>query len=227
MASTFVNGPAHIFLGVPSVGAGIISSVLSSATRAPNYLGTTEGSPSVSLDPVPLRPLYNDMAGDRPLDKSYQGRTAVISCDFTRWNEDVLASAQAANPFGGVRGFDSALDIGALMLNEGYAFPLYMAHPFAAKAAYKAAGLPSGFTFWACLVEQDSIPQGGTKPKKVRLVFQALPVLVPSPTAPASGVQVSGGALVGGTGGAGGGVGILNYGFLLYTPSVPNNLTIN
>ncbi len=178
MATPFVNGPAHIWLRVGQNQ----SHVAANTQRTYLYLGTTESSPNIDIPPA-HRPTHHDLAGERPIDQSYQGRTATISGDFTRWNENVLALAVRANPFSldGTRGLDAMDDIGALMLTEGYCYSLIMAQPFAAKPVYQKAGLPAGFRFLACFLSDEGWTQGGTKPKKIRLVWHAYPILIGKP----------------------------------------------
>src|SRR5579859_623880 len=89
MATPFVTGPAHMFVGTTRVtngvpqGAGVVF-----------YLGTSEGSPDIDIKPV-YEPVYNDLSGSTPFDLSYMGEEAYITADLTRWNEAVYAAIQA------------------------------------------------------------------------------------------------------------------------------------
>lgn len=180
MGSLFVTGACHAFLGVGTGRSGL-------------YLGTSEGTPHIDIIPA-YQEVRNDIGGDTPMDTSYQGRRGVISYDFTRWNEAVLAKAAASNPFSGrpaiagssaslfQRGLDFDYDIGALMLTEGYAYDLWVVFPFAIKSTYLNR-MVAGYHFPCCFLDAESHHSLGSRPKKVRLVWHALRVFVPQPIA--------------------------------------------
>ena len=94
MASLFVTGPAHIFLGLPtsvSVAAG------TTVARTAQYLGTTENSPDVSISPHYIE-VNNDIAGhSKGMDRSYQGRTAIVS-GTSRRRTSMPNRSRALNP---------------------------------------------------------------------------------------------------------------------------------
>lgn len=172
------------------------------------------------------------MGGDVEFDTSYQGRRATISGDFTRWNELTYAQCVTANPFGGVRGTDLDVDIGALMLTEGYAYSTILVFPFAIKAAYSGQ-LIRGYRFPCTWIEQESLHQMGSRPRKIRLVWHALRQFTISSVTIKKSAGLSGATTTAGA------QGVFNpaiipststaqFGsFLLYDSNIPTNLAIN
>lgn len=158
MAQPYVTGPAHIFIGVGPRGA-------------PLYLGTSEGEPEIALLPE-YDQIMNDISGSRkPMDRQFMGEEAMISAVLTRYNEIVLAAAQA-RVRGTIRGAEPFGSIGALMGGEGNAFPLWLVFPYVVKPAMAAGGMPAGYRFVQCFDESDRMPVG-TRARRVHVQFHA------------------------------------------------------
>lgn len=166
MPQPYTRGPVLIYAGV-------------GGSSGPLYLGTGERAPRVSR----LRefePVMNDLAGTRvPFDMLAEGQQALITVKLTRWDDAVLQAVEArssAAPAGGIAGPGST---GALMIAEGWAFPLWLLYSYgpqgpAAKAAMGT--LRPGFHFFATWLEGPQDGEGGTDPATELLVFHAIEV---------------------------------------------------
>lgn len=159
------SGPVHFFAGVGSGGTAV-------------YFGTSEGSPNVDHRPT-WAPLRNDLAGERPMDKSFQGEEGYISADFNRWDEGVYATMAGKGSPGRARGTHAAGDLGRLALFEGCAYQLWLQFPYSAKSAMD--DMPAGYHYWACTLEGDTMPANGMRPRKIRLLWHAMKYLTPGP----------------------------------------------
>lgn len=157
------TGPAHVFVGLGSGGA-------------PLYFGSCERFPRPVFSPVFIEN-PNDIAGGKPLDKSFQGEDAVLSGDFTRWDEPMFAQMQARPNYGGTRGVVTGGGLGAFMGQEGYSYPVWIQYPYSAKAAMN--NLPAGYRFRQCWLEGPDHVEPGTTPYKIRIMWYALPIYVP------------------------------------------------
>ena len=116
MSDVFCTGPALIYVGV-------------GASKAPVFFGTTEDSPKqlINREWVPLR---NALAGpSMPADMTFQGETAIIRGDFTKWTESVFAAMQTP-PGSAVRGHMPFGSLGTFMKSEGFSYPLIIRYPY-------------------------------------------------------------------------------------------------
>jgi hypothetical protein len=162
MATPYVTGPAHVFVGLGSGGT-------------PIYLGTCERYPKILIRPA-NEPHFNDMGGKVPFDMAHMGEEGFTSGDFNRFNETTYA-VLASRPRGpaGVRGLNVAGEIGALYLTEGFAYGVWVSFPYVAKPVFAAAGMPAGYHFLASyLVGPDELEPLGTTPRKIRLIWHHL-----------------------------------------------------
>ena len=104
--------------------------------------------------------------------------------DLERYNESayaVMAGRPQSRLGTSTRGTNVPGDIGSLMIQEGMAFQLWLSFPYSAKAAM--AGMPAGYHFVAAvLAGPDSLDELGTKPRRVRLIFDCLRKFDPSVT---------------------------------------------
>jgi hypothetical protein len=171
MAQLYSTGPAHAFVGS-----------ISSGGVTPFYLGTCEVAPQIEVTPR-FEEVHNDIGGIVPFDKQYGGEEAFIGLDLNRYNEGVYA-ALAARPnslvAGAVRGLNSALDVGTLMLTEGKNVVLWIVFPFFAKPAMRAGGMPAGYRFpGSILLGPDKLDGLGTRSRKTHLFFEALRLWTP------------------------------------------------
>lgn len=165
MAQLYSTGPAHLFVGAITTGG-----------VTPFYLGTAEVKPQIEIVPQ-FEPVHNDLGGAVPFDKSYEGEEAFIGADLNRYNEAVYAGL-AARPNslvpGAIRGLNTALDVGTLMLTEGKNIVVWVVFPFFVKAAMRAGGMPAGYRFPGCTVVGPDKLETGTRARKVHLLFHAL-----------------------------------------------------
>jgi hypothetical protein len=167
----------------PSQAQSIISFFFRDFT--PVFLGTGEGKPAGAEIEIERAesPVMNDAAGNiLPADLMHEGEQGWISTVLTRYNESVYAwianrtagAVYNTPPFGtpSPRGIDPDGSIGTLLVQEGAAYPVWLAFPYAGKPAYST--MPYGYRFFACtLVDADKLPvnPGG---RKVGLTWRAL-----------------------------------------------------
>lgn len=163
MANPYCTGPAHIFCGV---GGG----------RRALYLGTAESAPVIEERPE-YEPLMNDLGGSRkPFDFSHQGVDAIVSATLTRWNDNVMNILRNVPRHGtGVLapGTSAFGDIGAFMVFEGAAYPLWVTFPYSAKVAFSSRGMVSGYRFFNAFLESPVAQNVGTRPRKFHLIWYA------------------------------------------------------
>ncbi len=163
MSDVFCTGPALIYVGV-------------GASKAPVFFGTTEDSPKqlINREWVPLR---NALAGpSMPADMTFQGETAIIRGDFTRWNESVFAAMQTP-PGSAVRGHMPFGSLGTFMKSEGFSYPLIVRYPYRGTKA-SMARMPTGYRFAAAwLGGPDDLGNADTRPRKISRVWVCQGVL--------------------------------------------------
>lgn len=158
----FCTGPAHIFVGAGS-------------SNSAQYFGTTETTPNVSVEPR-FREVTNDIGGEVEVDDCYQGKRGLVRGDFTRWDQGVLDRLRQLDPTDATAtdGLDVSGDIGSLMVTEKKAYPIWILFPYQSKPAFST--MRKGYRFAAAYLTQDSLPQLGTKPHKISLVWKCLRV---------------------------------------------------
>lgn len=169
MSQEYVPGPVEIWLGV-------------TANSAPMFLGWSEAG--VDLE---FRPRYGehktDLSGGPegpPADKWYAGQDAIISAVVNRMSLNCYYAAadKSVNVFGvSVPGIDEPGDRGALMVAEGRAYPLWLKHPHAVKPFYSngpSGALVRGYRFLHVVMERETLPKLGPRPKKLNLAWHAI-----------------------------------------------------
>lgn len=139
----------------------------------------------------------NDVAGMTPYDMLFSGEEAIVSVTLTRWNEPVYAAIANKANLGGVRGTESGVSRGTLMLTQGIAAPLWISYPFNTLAPFTT--LPAGYHFYAAFLESPDRLNPGVRAYKIHLQWHCLAV------------YFAGQVLSTGLGG-----GIVGNGFLLY-----------
>src|SRR4051812_7347205 len=116
MAQPYSRGPVDIF-----VGTGL--------SHTPTFLGHATKGPRIRIRRF-YRDMFNDLGGDLvPFDRARGSQMAVVSVVLTRWNEAVLQAAQDTAGGASVPGTEDPGDVGALMLTEGLAQPLWLRFP--------------------------------------------------------------------------------------------------
>jgi hypothetical protein len=147
------------------------------------YVGTGRMGPTVALRPH-YRPVINDLTGEEPLDDVFASRGAVTTVDFTRFDETVLRRIESFPNRGTSQpGVTLPGDIGAMMIAEGLAYPLYLwysrggAGP-GANAPMIANGMPVGRRYIASRVDGDIVRKTGSQPGEVHIAWLHRPVLV-------------------------------------------------
>ena len=167
-----MTGPVAVFCGV-------------GGNFAPLFLGHGEQAPEISIRET-FKPIKCDLTGEtHSLDDLYDGEEATVSCSLVRYNEVVLTAIQTyASTLYGPRGIDLPGAQGALMLQEGIAYQLWLVFPYAAKAAFNngiSGPMPPGYHFYAAHLEgPDGIQGGSASAKKIRLTWKCIRTVVPA-----------------------------------------------
>lgn len=160
------GGPAHVFLGLGSGGS-------------PLYFGTSEGAPRFRKIKH-IAEVRNDLAGDmQSFDRQYLGEMILVSGDFTRWaNTLLLQMWSMPNFLTGAPGTNPGGDYGTFLIQEGFAFPLWLQNPYAvAKAAM--AGLEAGIHGFAAILIGPDEKTPGMRTNKVRCAWLLHPLFTP------------------------------------------------
>lgn len=159
-SSSFVTGACYIHAGVGT-------------NRAPLFCGVCESSPEIRVKHEWI-PLMNALGGSViESDSSYQGASAHLRMDLTRWTEAVRLAMATVPNVAGTPGVSVFGDLGALALTENLYWPVYFSFPYASKPAYAAAGMQPGVRFLACMCENDDFGNLDTKPRKVSMAVRA------------------------------------------------------
>lgn len=155
-----VAGPTSI-----SVGTG--------AAGALAFLGFSEGGVTIEFN-AEFEDVLCDIGGSKlPTDVQYQGMDAVIRAEVSNYDETVMTSLLARVFDGSSGGVPSGM-IGALMNTQNEAQRLLLQCPYSSLTAYSsmvaAYNFPSTYLLGSASVEL------GTKVKKWRLIWRAIPV---------------------------------------------------
>jgi hypothetical protein len=166
MATPLVPGPCPVWVA--------------DSGGTPRFLGFSERGVSADFQ-YNYVPYHNDLGGAEPLDYSYQGKSATISLDLTRWRADTLAFIQDAlsDQVGSTGGIDVPGEIGTLMAYEGIAFTVWTPYPYTNSPAYNTH--PPGYRFPPGIIARVGRPARGSKPAKVHLVVRAIRQLLMTP----------------------------------------------
>lgn len=167
-AAVFVTGPCLVYAGVSG-----------GLARRPLFLGTCEDTPRVKIDHE-WEPLFNSLGGSRiPMSNTYQGERALVQLDLTRWDQTPRVRIAAVPFYNGLPGFCPFGNLGALAVEEGATYPLWLRFPYSIKQAMAAQGMEAGYRFVAARLESDDPGNLNTKGRKISLVFACDRVFIP------------------------------------------------
>ncbi len=153
------------------------------------FVGTCREKPIIDVD-FEYEPVRNDLAGAKPADMMYLGRSAQVTCDLTEFNYPVVQALCSPPNFSlaiaaltvptvgqaGQFGWDNPGDLGTLMITEQNAFVLYVVFPYFASHP-AMAGMVPGYRFLAAMTNKESIVGAGTETHTKRLIFDCERVL--------------------------------------------------
>jgi hypothetical protein len=182
-AQPYITGPADVFVGLTPTGSAPVSGGGSVVSLPCQFLGNAEQSPDISIRPE-FEDLHVTISGTRiPLDRSFQGESAVVSVAMPRYDEAVYAAIADRVRCGLPRGSYPATALGTLMIFEAAATQLWIrfryGHGNTAKGAMTAGGMPAGYHFFGAILQgPDELKQLNTKNRLTVLTWQCLPVLV-------------------------------------------------
>ena len=176
----FVFGPVDVWVGFYNQPL-VNSSGTDVQTPADiQTFGYTSEGPDFSLNNEYTN-LHTDISGFVPTDKAFMSRWARIALTMTRWDpavyEDLIDVATVSGPTDA--GFINPGEIGTLLAFEGAAVALWLPSRYSINKAAFATG-PDGYHFFACHLVTDSMPKLGVRPRSLSLVFDAVPVFLPS-----------------------------------------------
>jgi hypothetical protein len=159
LATAFrVTGPVQIFVGTGADGA-------------LQFLGWSETGVRVTLNGE-FEDVLCDIGGPKiGTDVIYQGIDAHITCDVIKYDEAVLTALQA-RVFSGTSGGIAANTIGALMVSQSQGQRLLLNCPYS--TIYN--DMIAAYNFLATYLEGPVDVETGTKVKKARCVWRAIPV---------------------------------------------------
>lgn len=179
MTQPYASGPVFVYVGWND--NSLIRRRFPQAFRrgTPLYLGTGEVAPESEIRRS-WEPVMNDLSGGVAHDMVFRGQEAFTNLNLTRWNESVLRLVQDC-PYqlgSNGRGYNSAAEMGSLMIQEGLAFSLYLLYGNRNDPAMRDGvnSMPRGFRFpsntWS---EGPDVRQVGSRANKVRLLFHSIP----------------------------------------------------
>jgi len=141
------------------------------------YLGTAEDpdQTSIAIESA-WTPVFSDKRGPRlPATMLHGGEQAFIDFALNVWVEQAYARLAARPTIGDTRGKVAAADIGAMLMEDGLAFTLWLQFPYADLSAY--AGMPKGYRFPGCYLQKpDRLTSLGTTDRLLSLGIHALEV---------------------------------------------------
>lgn len=146
-----VAGPVHVYVRIPTVGAGPF---IGQPSKGPIlFLGHCEDSPEPDFVPQYI-PVFSSLSGPKvPDDEIYVGGDYKLQLNFSRFSWTVLRAILAFPLYG--RGADAGsetfLDRGRLVLANGDSFELWLRNAFyGTPDALAYPDMPIGTYFRAC-----------------------------------------------------------------------------
>ncbi len=160
-----VHGPVEIYIN-------------SGHTTPFLFLGTARVTPVITWMPV-YEPVINTYGGSVPMDRIYNGEEAIVSVLLNRYDETVLALAQARPTHSaGAKGFNLFGEVGALSISDGLSMGLVTTFPFSGTANNTAQGMAPGIHWFSAeLIGPDDLSPG-IKAGEIQLIFQCQRVFV-------------------------------------------------
>jgi hypothetical protein len=111
----------------------------------------------------------------QPFDHQYLGQAAMVSARFNRFRNDLyLEMMSLPNPFG-TPGLNPGGDLGTYLIQEGFAFPIWIQQPYAsAKAAM--SGLEAGLHYGAAFMLGPDEKTPGMGQHEANCIFFCTPI---------------------------------------------------
>lgn len=134
------------------------------------FLGTTESVPTIDTERA-WDVVMNDLAGSKlPFDYIYEGEESIISVVLTRFNYATINAMEIAA--GGPT--QSVLDMGTLMMTEGFTFKLWV--KYTAGGRPSMPGMPLGRRYLGAILWGPDKNEGGTRAHKRHFIFRCIRV---------------------------------------------------
>lgn len=156
----FVSGPTSI-----SVGTGVAGAL--------EFLGFSEGGISVEFNAEFDDVLCDIGGGKLPTDVIFQGMDAFIRAEVSNYDETVMTSL-LARVFSGGSGSIPAGTMGSLMNAQSQSQRLLLMSPYSSLTAFSTM-IPA-YNFLSTYLVGSASVELGTKVKKWRLVWRAIPI---------------------------------------------------
>lgn len=172
-----VTGPVHVFVRVPSTGAGPRQPVGKLGGRKAVFLGHVERTPEVAIEPQ-YKPVFCSLSGEAvPDDKLFLGEATKVVLDLARFDHNVVGDLLTAPRYGhgpNWEGSETYLDRGRLVQAHGDGYELWLQYSFfgTANAAGASPAMPPGYYFPCCITAGCYPTSLGRDTKKIRLMIE-------------------------------------------------------
>ncbi len=195
-ASQISSGPAFLLIGGRN-------------SSTPRYFGTGQVGPDLGLEGR-YAPIMNDLTGTVPLDMIYSSQIGTTTVTMTRWDENVLVDILSfPHRNTSIPGATAPGDVGALMIAEALAYPLWIWFSRAAGApganpVMVGLGMPTGRHYYTSILAAPVARRTGSQANSIGLSWIHLPVLVSQGTSSYNAAAASSALAVAGGNGRGG-----------------------
>jgi hypothetical protein len=142
----------------------------------PMFLGHGEKAPDIR-DHGAYKNVHTDLSGDQvPHDKLYGGQDVTVTFTLSRFSQDALnilkargrsVSVPAITP-----GYDPPGAMGSLAATEQACFEMWLAFYYSVKAPY--VGMPPGYHFFQCVLDDETEQQGTQDVRKAPLTISTI-----------------------------------------------------
>ncbi len=142
----------------------------------PVFLGTSEARPLIAWQDI-ITPVYNDLGGTAPMDGQFQGDLAAVTATLNRFNGEVWSRLNQAPRYrasGSAQippGTTGAYEQGAVMVQDGWAFPLWLRFPYSGSPSNILQGMPPGYFFPAAWLDKPKDDEVGSQVERLTVSF--------------------------------------------------------
>lgn len=161
MSQVYVPGPVQIYTGTGTAAAW-------------EFLGWSEQGVNFR-EMASFRDVRSDVSGpEMPLDVQYFGGQAYVSGSFSRYNESTMQKVLKRRVGSGVTaGAIESNGLGAMMVAQGYAFPLCIYCPYST-LAFQSGSIVAGWNFPSAWLSDEFNVDLSVLYKSPRLIFRAI-----------------------------------------------------
>lgn len=162
VAQTYVHGPAEIHLGDQG------------ASGSLTFVGWSEAGVRITFDGA-FEDVPSDISGTRiPFDVQAMAQQAFISADINIYKETVLNEAINRLNDNAAAGFLASGSVGTMLRLEDMAFRLLIYSPYRVSKSTVYSDM-NHYNFWTAYLMDAVDVEVGTRYKRVRCIFRAIP----------------------------------------------------